>query len=421
MIQTIELLPGVVLRCWRDTRFKQGCLSFQFLRRMDSAENHLNALLPSVLFRATENYPDIRSIGWHLDDLYNVSMGPLVRQVGDYQTVGFHARFLDDRFCLPGESVLPGVLDFLEEVLVRPLLGDGCFVPALVDSEKKNLVSFIESELNSKGAYAMGRLMNRMCKGDSYGLSRLGDKKDVAAIEPKQLYDHYNRVLRESPIEIFYVGSADPETIAEYFCTMLGSWQRDLQPLPAQTGFRGAEPGEYGEEMDVTQGKLCLGFTTPITCQDREFAAMQMLNCIFGAGMTSKLFLNVREKLSLCYSIFSEYHSSKGVFTVGAGIDFDKEQQTRQEIFRQLELCRQGQISEEELKSARETLCSSLRAVHDNPGAIENYYSSSVIHGVDRTPAQYMAQIQAVTVEDVIRAAQSITYHSGFFLKGVEK
>ena len=104
MIQTIELLPGVVLRCWRDTRFKQGCLSFQFLRRMDSAENHLNALLPSVLFRATENYPDIRSIGWHLDDLYNVSMGPLVRQVGDYQTVGFHARFLDDRFCLPGES-----------------------------------------------------------------------------------------------------------------------------------------------------------------------------------------------------------------------------------------------------------------------------------------------------------------------------
>ncbi len=421
MIQIIDLLPGVVLRCCRDSRFKQGCLSFQFMRRMDPAENHLNALLPSVLFRATENYPDIRSIGWHLDDLYNVSMGPLVRQMGDYQTVGVHARFLDDRFCLPGEKVLPGVLDFLEELLTRPLLEEGCFVPALVDSEKKNLVSFIESELNSKGAYSMGRLLNQMCRGDSYGLSRLGDKKDVAAIEPKQLYDHYQRVLRESPIEIFYVGSASPETIAEYFRTMLGAWHRDPRSLPAQTGFHGAEPGEYGEEMEVSQGKLCLAFTTPVTCYSPEFAAMQVFNCIFGAGMTSKLFLNVREKLSLCYSVFSEYHSSKGILTVGAGIDFDKEQQTRQEIFHQLELCRQGQITEEELLAAKETLTSSLRAVHDNPGAIENYYSSAAIFGSDRTPEQYMEQVQAVTLEDVARVAQSVTYHSGFFLKGVEK
>ena len=420
MIQNMTLLPGVTLRCCRDTRFKQGCLSIQFIRLMDRSENHLNALLPSVLLRATERYPDMCAIGRRLDELYDVSLGPVVRQLGDYQAVGFHARFLDDRFCLPGETVLPGVLDFLEELLAHPLLEEGCFVPALVDSEKKNLISFIESELNSKGAYAMGRLLYQMCRGDSYGLSRMGDKADVAAIEPKPLYDHYLRLLRESPMEIFYVGSALPETIARRFGTMLGSWQRDYRPIPGQTGFHGPEPGEYGEEMDVSQGKLCLGFTTPITNRSPDFAAMQVFNNIFGGGMTSKLFMQVREKLSLCYSIGSGYHSSKGLITVGAGIDFDKEQLTRQEIFAQLDQCRRGLITEEELQAAKETLCSSLRATHDNPGAIEGYYSTAAIQGLELTPWQYMDRLQAVTREDVARAAQSVTYHSGFFLKGVE-
>jgi len=113
MIETIEILPGVTLRCCRDSRFKQGCLSFQFLRQMCREEAHLNALLPSVMLRATVPHPDLRSITRHLDDLYGASIGPLVRRLGDWQTTGFYLSFLDDRFAMAGDRVAAGMTAFL--------------------------------------------------------------------------------------------------------------------------------------------------------------------------------------------------------------------------------------------------------------------------------------------------------------------
>ena len=166
------------------------------------------------------------------------------------------------------------------------------------------------------------------------------------------------------------------------------------------------------------QAKLCMGFTTPITNCCPEFPAMQVLNTLFGAGMTSKLFMNVREKLSLCYSVGSGYYGTKGILTVSAGIDWDKEDVTRQEIQRQLDACCQGDITAEELTAAKEAMRSSLRATHDSPGSIEGYYATSALSGLNMTPEEYMAAVDAVTLEQVMEAARSLALHSTFFLKG---
>ena len=148
MIETISLLPGVTLRVCRDTRFKQGCLSFQLVRQMDKAEASMNALLPAVLLRGTKSCPDLRAITEHLDELYGASVSPLVRRVGDYQNTGVFCGFMDDRFALPGDKVLEPVIDFLEEVLLDSPLEEGGFLKSFVESEKKNLIATIESEMN---------------------------------------------------------------------------------------------------------------------------------------------------------------------------------------------------------------------------------------------------------------------------------
>ena len=418
MIETIQLLPGVTLRCYRDSRFKQGCLSFQILRLMRREEVALNALLPAVLLRGTRNHPDLRSITEHLDTLYGASVSTVARRVGDYQTTGVYCGFMDDRFALPGDKVLEPMLAFLEEILLDSALRDGAFLPEFVEGEKKNLIATIESELNNKRVYAMNRLMETMCREDSYGLPRLGRKEDVAAIQPKELYDHYRRILKESPINIFYVGSGDIQMVAHMLREMLRKIERSYVNLPAQTALHITAGEDKVEAMDVAQGKLCLGFTTPITNRTPEFAAMQIMNTIFGAGMTSKLFQNVREKMSLCYSIGSGYYGAKGIVTVSAGIDFDKEAVTRQEIMKQLSACQAGEITQEELNAAKEAVLSSLRATHDTPGAIEGYYATGALSGMNMTPGEYMAAVEAVTLEQVVAAAGTVTYHSSYFLKG---
>ena len=418
MIQTITLSPGVTLRCCRDSRFKQGCLSFQIIRPMAAAENAMNALLPSVLLRGTKKHPDLRTITSRLDELYGASVSAVVRRVGDYQTTGLYCGFMDDRFALPGDAVLAPMLDFLGELLLDSPVENGGFLASFVESEKKNLIATIESELNDKRAYAMGKLLRAMCRKDTFGLPRLGDKERVAAIDPVTLHHHFHTILRQSPLEIFYVGSAEGEPVAQLLKPLLDRLKRDYLNLPGQTGFHSCEGSDLVETMEVSQGKLCMGFVSPITNRTAEFPAMQVLNTIFGSGMTSKLFMNIREKMSLCYSIGSGYYGTKGIVTVSAGIDFDKEDVTRQEVLRQLKACQEGDITEEELTAARQAILSSLRSTHDSPSAIEGYYATAALSGMGMTPQQYMEAVEAVTKEQVVAAANSLTLHTTYFLKG---
>ena len=422
MIQETELFPGVYLRCCQDSRFKQGCLSIQILRQVCREEAALNALLPAVLLRGSRVHQDLRSIIRRLDTLYGATIGAQVRRVGDYQTTGFYCAFMDDRFALPGDQVMEPMFAFAEELLLNPLLedchGEKAFRESYVEGEKKNLIATMESERNDKQVYAMRQLLKTMCKGDSFSVSRLGEPEDVAAITPSRLYAHWNMILKTSPIRLFYVGSADPEQAADMLKKVFSSLHRDFRKLPPQTPFCPGEGEDKTETMEVAQGKLCMGFTTDITNQDPRFAAMQVMNNILGAGMTSKLFNNVREKLSLCYSIGSNYYSTKGIVTVSAGIDFDKEEQTRREILHQLELIAEGEITEEEMSAARQALYSGLRAVKDSPGSMESYYSTAALSGLNLEPEPYMQAVSKVTRAEVAKAAGTLRLHSTYFLKG---
>ena len=421
MIQTVSLLPGVTLRIFRDTRFKQGCLSVQFLRPMCREEASLNALISAVLLRGCEAYPDLQRITWKLDDLYGAAIGTLARRIGDCQGMGLYLGFLEDRFALAGDQILQPMLELLEQLLLHPVTEGEGFCRAYVESEKKNLISTIESELNDKRAFAMGRLLKNMCREDSYGIPRLGDTQSVAAIDANHAYAHYRKILRESPVELFYVGSEETETVAAGLRNIFEKLERQPGCRPQTVPFQDGGETDETMQMEVAQAQLCMGFVTPITNRCEDHAAMQVANTLFGGGMTGKLFVNVREKMSLCYHIGSSYYGSKGILTVSAGIDADKAQIVREEVLRQLSACSNGDFTEEELRSAKEALLSGLRATHDSPGSIEGYYSTAAISGLGLTPAEYMEKIRAVTRKDAARAAGTVKLHSVFLLKGADQ
>ena len=418
MIKTIELFPGVTLRCCRDDRFKQNVLSLQFLRPMCREEASLNALLPAVLLRGCKSCPDMRSVTLKLDDLYGASIGALVRRTGDIQSTGLSCGFIDDRFTLEGDALLAPMMAFLEEILLDPVTADGVFSAEYVASEKQNLIWTLESQRNDKRAYAGNQLLKQLCKEDSYGIPRLGEIADVEAITPESLYAHYRKVLEESPVHVFFVGSMDPEAVADALRPMLSRLAKQPLPLPSQTGLKPGDYCEREEVLDVAQGKLCMGYVTPITLRDPRYAAMQVCNTIFGAGMTSKLFMQVREKMSLCYDIGSGFHGSKGIMTVSAGIEFEKKDIVLQEVKHQLQQILEGNVSREEMAAAKESLLSMLRSSHDSPGAIEGYYASAAISGIGMDTARFMAAVEAVELSDVIAAAKTLQLQAVYFLKG---
>ena len=398
MIQTIQLTPGVVLRHYPDRRFKTAILSVQLLRPMCRQEAALNALLSSVLLRGSKNYPDMRAITMRQDELYGLSLPTLLRRIGDLQTVGLFCGFLEDRFALPGDAVLAPALELVRELLLEPKLMDGAFDPELVESEKRNLISDIESELNDKRSYAANQMLRAMCAGDSFALPLRGTVEDVQAITPASLYEHYQKLLRTSPVQICYVGAASPEEVAAGLMPLASRLAAEPMALPEQTPLKLTAPErEFSETMDVNQCKLSMGFVTPVNHWHPDYIAMQVFNTLYGSGMTSKLFVNVREKLSLCYYAGSGYYGSKGIITVSSGIDECNYEKAKAEILHQLRLTAEGQITEAELSAAKRAIISGLRSVPDSPRALESFYGTLFLCGQSDDLAERIAAVEAVT------------------------
>ena len=415
----IELLPGVYLRAVQTGRFKTGCLNINFVRPLTAEEAPLAALLPSVLLRGTMRHPDIRSISAFLDEHYGASVGTLVRKKGEILTTGFFADFPEEALLPAGERVFAPVVDFLGELLFEPRTVNGSFLQDVFDGEKRNLLDTIEWRLNDKRTYAVYRMLKNMCAGEAYGVPRLGERPEAEAITPDTLRDWFRQMLRRSRVELFYMGAQPRDAVAESLKTMLSPLEREeLAPVGTEVIRTAGAVRNVEERLDVLQGKLCIGLRTGITGDDPDFPALMLLNAVFGAGTTSKLFLNVREKLSLCYYASSSIDKFKGVMIISSGIETCNFDRTRDEIFRQLDACVQGDITDEELENARRAILSSLRASMDSLSRMDEYSLGCALSGRDVDIETLAAQIRAVTKDEVRAAAGKLSVDTIYFLRG---
>lgn len=419
--ERIELQPGIWLNYVRTDRFKTGCFSMNMLQPLDERTAAANALIPSVLLRGCRRYPDMQEISQRLDDLFGSSIGTLIRKKGEIQTVGFYADFLEDRYA-EGTPVFSQMMEFVRQLTFEPCMEGPAFVAEYTAGEKQNLINTIDSRINDKRSYAISRLLRHMCKGETYAVPRLGEKDTLEAASPEKLYQQYRKMLAASPIELFYLGQQEKDTVLRTMATLLGGLpERDLLTLkPTDTAIP-RRPVQYVEEaMDVTQGKLTIGLRTPITVQDDRYPAMMLLNAVYGNGMTSKLFLKIREEQSLCYYANSSVDKLKGIMVVGSGIEFDHYEQARDGILHQLELCKQGAVTEDEVESARNYLISALRTGKDSPGRLDDYAISQAIAGQTGSMETLGEQLRSVTKDQIVEAANTLTLDTVYFLKGVE-
>lgn len=413
-----ELAEGVYLTHVPAVKFKTGVLSAQLITPLSEETAAFGALLPAVLRRGTMRLRDMRSIAAELDRLYGASIAYTVRKKGENQCLGFVGSFLDEAFVPGGERLLEPMADLIGELLLDPLTRNGRFLADYVESEKENLIDAIESLLNDKRDYADARLLQEMCRGERYGIDRLGTVESVRKITNQTLYRFYRTLLASSRLELFYCGSAPCERVEGALTRALAALAREQIVEPAAAERREAPESvrEISEAMDVTQGKLALGYRAA----SGDAPALLLANLIFGGYSNSKLFLNVREKLSLCYYASSSYHRSKGIITVSSGIETKDRGVALRAIAEQLEAVQRGDFEAWELEGARSCMLSSLRSREDSAGRMEEYFLGQAATGLWEDTEATIRQLEAVTPERVAAAAQSITLDTIYFLTGKE-
>lgn len=418
-----ELFPGVHLTAVHTEKFKSCVLGASFLAPLDRTKAACNALVPSVLRRGTQEHPDMESLSSALDELYGGSIEPVVRTRGETQCVGFLGSFLDDAYTLDGSAILEKAAGLLGELLLRPCTEQGVFRRDYTDSERQNLIDRIRAQVNDKRSYALLRLKREMCAGEPFGVDRLGDESSARAITPESLWARYQDLLRTAPMELYYCGSAKPERVADALRAALSQLPTDgvRTPLPRPAAKEApAQPREVVESLDVTQGKLTMGLRTGSTVWSEDYPALLLANAIFGGTTTSRLFLHVREKLSLCYYASSQLEKLKGVMLVSSGVEFDKVGEARAEILSQLEACRKGAFEDWELEGARRSVVSALHSAMDAQARLEDFWLGQAVAGLTEDPEALARRVEEVTREQVVAAFSSLQLDTIYFLKGRE-
>lgn len=419
-----EILPGVWLTALRTDKFRTDTLGVTLLSQLRRGTAAMNAVIPSVLRRGTTRHPDMESIAAALDELYGASLIPAVRRLGEIQAVGFLASFAGDDYLPVREKLLKKTASLTGEMLLSPNTRGGLFLPAYVDSEKQKLLEKIRGQVNDKNAYAVQRLIENMCSCEDFAVSRLGDEDSAEAIGYQKLTRRYHELLAASPAEVFYCGGADGYSVKTAVREALAILPRGNEDPEIGTDVRmntvEPEPRYFTENLEVTQGKLAIGWRLGDCMEDPNLPALRVFNAVFGGSVTSKLFLNVREKLSLCYYASSAVDVHKGLLLVSSGIAFDKYEAAKDEIFAQLESVKRGEITDTELEAARLSVASDLRSVMDSAAALESYWLSNNVDGVDCAPDEMAALCESVTREEIVSIANSVACDAVYFLRGKE-
>lgn len=417
-----ELMPGVFLSHLRSDKFKTACMSVTLLTQLRRETAAMNAVIPFVLRRGTTRYGDMEQLSRRMDELYGAAVEPVVRRIGEIQCIGFYGSFPEPDYLPGGEALLGDTCALMAQLLLDPATRGGLLLPQYVDSEREKLLDIIRSRMNDKRSYALMRCIEEMCCYEDFAVSRFGSESEAENIHYKKLTRHYRELIQTCPVEIFYCGKTDFKAVSaamrDAFSTMprgeidydIGT---DLRMNAVEDHVRFVE-----EEMDVTQGKLVLGFRLGECMEEPDIPALYVFNAVYGSGATSKLFMNVREKLSLCYYASSAVYLHKGIMLVSSGIEFDKLNAARDEILAQLDSVRRGEITDDELRSAKKSVASDLRAVQDSLGELEGFYLSQALDGLDYGPAELAALAEDVTKEDVQAIAESIECDLIYFLKG---
>ncbi len=395
---------------------KTTCISLMLLLPlgMNTAEN---TVLASFLAHSSEQFPTLSALNARLEELYGAYFSSDISKLGEGYRLRLSLTCINDTLALDGEHLSEACLQLLLDQLFAPNCTNGKFNEKQLSTEIRLCAQDIESEINDKRAYALSQMIEVMCADEPYGIRKADLLEAVRTVTPESMARAWLTLLEQATVSVQVVGDADFDALE----TMLKARFEGLKraPVPIETVFVEAaeDVTEATEEMTVNQSKLVLGFRCGMQNADDHFFANRIMVDVFGGGPYSRLFMHVREELSLCYYCSARLDRRKGIAVVQSGVEYENKQAALDEILKQLDVMKRGAFTDAELEASKAALCDAYKGVNDTPESIDSYYAQFV-DTPPQTPDEIIRGLSAVTREDVIEAANRLTLDTVFFLAG---
>ncbi|MGI6706485.1 MAG: EF-P 5-aminopentanol modification-associated protein YfmF [Clostridia bacterium] len=416
-----DLGNGINLYIIPSSKFK--AISIRLFMHQELNENaSKTALLPLVLRRGCKGYDTQRKIRIYLDELFGAFFEVGVQKKGERHVMVFGMSIPNEQYIGQENSTLAKAIQFLNRIVMDPVTENGVFLQKYVEQEKVNLTQIIQSLINDKAQYAIERCLQIMCQNERFSHYTYGDLQSLKDITTTNLYDHYERSIASSPIDIFVAGDVSEDQVGSVTEEMIKLTREKIQIIPEEIIKKATgKVKEVVEEMNVLQGKLVMGYRTNTSYTDRLYFPLVVFSAILGGGPHSKLFINLREKAQLAYYSYARLEKFKGLMLISAGIDSENYHRTLDIIAKQIVDIRKGEISQTEYERAVKYLTASLMASNDSQEQLIDFHMGNVIKNMNISISSFIERIEKVTLDQIINVSHRIKLDTIYFLRKKRK
>lgn len=403
-------------------KFKASVISFSITLPLMRESTAYGLLISHLLCRGSARYPSIALLNRRLDELYGTYVEIKSHHIGENLSLTISAETLDNKYIPDGTDVIGELIGIIAELILSPAFMQSDFNAQIFEQEKRLIVDSISSEINNPRLYSAKKCLELMQEDIAVPTSD-ELKEIVTGTTYGKLCAYYRELISSAPLRIFCVSAEDAKSLRQRICASFEKYSCKNPCKPKALRPLGRSLPEHKRiTMPVSQGKLTLAFSTSvvISAEDDTYYTMIMLNEILGGSASSKLFLNVREKMGLCYYCSSSYSLYSGVMLVSSGFEMKNYEIAKEAILNQIQEIKKGNISDFELESAQRSLASGYRQLYDSPFELQAFFINRALFDIKDGIEDAERKLLNVTKSDIASLAKKIRLDASFFIEGDE-
>ena len=414
----IMIKEGASITYIENSKFKHNRLTFNFITEINSKDATLNAVTSMLLKLGSMDYPNMTKLNRKLNELYGATLSSDVSLYGKYQVVDVSIISLDNKFAMENNvNITKECADLLCSIVFNPIIFTKLFTKEMLENEKDILKEIIKSEINDKQTYALYRCKKQICRDEPYGINKYGYLEDLPKINCEDIKSAYKKLLQYSRIEIVFVGNSYDSYITDTVKNKLNFTRNFSTKIDCNLQERRIDkPILEKEYLNLNQERLVVGFDFSKIKNENEKNSIRLFCYLFGNSTNGKLFRNLREEKQLCYYCASHIDTMTGIMLVECTTDSCNHNQIVEEILKQVNLCCDGNISDDEINEAKLSLINEIYEVEDFVDLSEDWYTNQIITGKMHTPANQINNLNSISKEDIISAVKKLRFSSVFKL-----
>lgn len=352
----------------------------------------ISHFLEHMFFKGTKSRPKAEIISSEID-----SIGGEFNAYTDRESTGYHIK--------AESSHLPLLIDLLADITHSSL-----FDKNEIEREKKVITEELNMWEDDPRRKVSDYFEELLYAKHPLGRDVGGTKNTVTGLKQSQIISYYNKFYHPGNLVITVAGNCQQEKVAALIKKYFAKKDEKICPNFEKVSEFQKKPQVKLMYKDTDQAHLCIGVRAyPLTDPGRF--PMALLDTILGGGMSSRLFISVRERRGLAYYVFTANfkYSDCGNFFAQTGVDLKRIETAIKVILAEFSNLARKKVTDFELRKAKEYIKGRIALAHEDSRAIAfSYGSSQLLEGKVWTDGQIIEEVEKVTADQVQKVAKDI-------------